>query len=232
MKNIHALFLTFFVLNMTYAHLNMQNPSSSDTDTIHKILSDFQCDSLVKANNSNPHFYILDLNTPGEYYEGHLASSHNLNFFDAEFDTLLENLDRDLIYLIYCKAGKRSLPTYNKMIKMDFRELYLMNGGFNQWKSDGLPYETGVVSEAERTFTPEKNINIYPVYSNSELNIELIHPSRESTLIILNTNGLELLRVQLTGSNSRIDIRSLHAGVYLVKVNGINSYYTHKFVKE
>jgi len=48
-------------------------------------------------------------------------------------------LNKNKIYLIYCRSGRRSENALNMMKELDFREVYNMLGGINSWKAEGLP---------------------------------------------------------------------------------------------
>lgn len=94
--------------------------------------------ALIQENEDNPDFVILDVRTPEEYAEGHLAGSVLLDFYAADFEEKLAGLDRDKIYLVYCRSGNRSGQAADLMEEMGFLEVYDM-GGINQWTAEGLP---------------------------------------------------------------------------------------------
>lgn len=59
---------------------------------------------------------ILDVRTPGEYKEEHLAGAQQLDFLNTSvFDAGIKLLDKSHTYYVYCRSGKRS---HNACIKM------------------------------------------------------------------------------------------------------------------
>ena len=52
---------------------------------------------------------LVDIRTPAEYAEGHLAGAVNINVKDSAFLTnALARLDRKRSCAVYCRSGKRS----------------------------------------------------------------------------------------------------------------------------
>jgi rhodanese-related sulfurtransferase len=95
--------------------------------------------NLIQANKDNPDFVILDVRTPREFSAERLENAINLNYESATFRNDLEKLDRNKIYLIYCRSGRRSGSALEIMKGLNFTEVYNMLGGINGWKAEGLP---------------------------------------------------------------------------------------------
>ena len=51
---------------------------------------------------------IIDVRTPQEYAEGHLAGAVNHNVEDGALEAALDDLDPDGEYVVYCRSGNRS----------------------------------------------------------------------------------------------------------------------------
>ena len=201
------------------------------TDTIHRIITDFQSDSLINVNRATAGFYILDVRTPAEFNTGHLIGANIIDYRATNFSVEINKLDRNIIYLVYCKGGSRSLPTYNQMIALHFREVYMMNGGFDQWKVDGLPYETSIVSNTEILIAPEQTLNVYPNPANQNLTLDIKNPIKNATLSIVNANGQEVIKQQITNTHFMINVSQLQHGFYFVKVTDTNGIQVAKFLK-
>lgn len=105
----------------------------------YKTISATACDSLIKANEKNPNFVILDVRTPVSWLADHLTGSIVRNYYDTDFNTQLSFLPKHKIYLLHCQAGSRSAPTLTMMKNLNFAEVYEMSGGINAWKSKLLP---------------------------------------------------------------------------------------------
>ena len=80
---------------------------------------------------------ILDVRTPKEFAEGHLAEAVNIDYKSKEFPTKIAELDKSNIYLVYCAVGGRSAGACEKMSKMNFITLYNLDGGIMRWEREG-----------------------------------------------------------------------------------------------
>ena len=82
---------------------------------------------------------ILDVRTPDEYQEEHLAGAQQLDFLNTEaFDAAIKQLDKSHTYYVYCRSGKRSHHACMKMQKQGLK-VFDMEGGILNWKKLGMP---------------------------------------------------------------------------------------------
>ena len=95
--------------------------------------------TLIQENQNNPDFVIIDVRTPEEFAQGHLANAINIDSYSDTFRDELNNLDKDKTYLVYCAVGSRSASALVIMQELGFMEAYNMLGGINQWQAEGLP---------------------------------------------------------------------------------------------
>jgi rhodanese-related sulfurtransferase len=114
------------------------NVRESETQIIEDI-TPRAASNLIQANKDNPDFVILDVRAPGEFSAERLENAINLNYDSDTFINDLENLNKDKIYLIYCRSGRRSRSALNIMQGLNFTEVYNMSGGIDRWKTEGLP---------------------------------------------------------------------------------------------
>ncbi len=98
-----------------------------------------QSDSLINANANNPNFVILDVRTPNEYIPMHLEGAINRNYYDPNFNSLIDSLNKNKAYLVHCASGGRSGATFNMMQTLAFQEVYNMLGGMNTWNAQSYP---------------------------------------------------------------------------------------------
>lgn len=202
------------------------------TDTIHKSITDVQADSLIKANDSNDNFVILDVRTAGEFIAGHIKNAENIDFYDSNFNSMINDLDRDLIYLVYCGSGYRSGQAYNLMVSMKFREVYNMLKGFSKWKADGFPYEVDSATSIENYITNSVDVAIYPNPATDYLTVTWNEPSEYFMISVYNLTGEELLNLPVFSSRSEMNISALPSGMYLLKLTGSNKAGSHLFIKQ
>jgi rhodanese-related sulfurtransferase/thioredoxin-related protein len=84
---------------------------------------------------------ILDVRTPTEFGNGHIAGALNLDVNAVDFQEKVATLDKNKIYLVHCASGIRSVKACQKMAKLDFPNLYNLSGGFKAWAKAGKPVE-------------------------------------------------------------------------------------------
>ena len=112
------------------------------TDNIYKRITAIQSDSLIKANEINPNFVILDVRTPGEWNNYHISGSINRSTGLTDFTEQLNLLPKHKIFLLHCQSGSRSAGAFAKMQNQGFSEVYEMIGGISSWRNAGLPTTT------------------------------------------------------------------------------------------
>lgn len=81
---------------------------------------------------------VLDVRTPEEYAEGHLADAVLIDFYDADFAVQLDELDKDVTYVVYCRSGNRSESTIQTMRELGFTDVVEVAGGIQAWVTSGL----------------------------------------------------------------------------------------------
>lgn len=84
---------------------------------------------------------VLDVRTPEEVAAGHLPGQHNIDFYDADFVSQLDQLDKDVPYLVYCRSGNRSEVAVQQMRDLGFTTIYELEGGVLGWEQAGFELE-------------------------------------------------------------------------------------------
>ncbi len=95
--------------------------------------------TLIQNNQNNPDFVIIDVRTPGEFTEEHIENATNIDFYSETFREMLNTLDKNKTYLIYCRSGGRSGSALDIMAELSFEEVYNILGGILSWEAEGLP---------------------------------------------------------------------------------------------
>lgn len=102
-------------------------------------LSALEARTLIEANRNNAEFVILDVRTPGEYAQGHIAGALLLDYKNPRFSAQLDRLDKSKHYLIYCRTGNRSGRALQMMDKLGFDQIFHLKAGITDWASQKLP---------------------------------------------------------------------------------------------
>lgn len=71
---------------------------------------------------------VIDVRTPGEFAEGHLAGVEHVDFMNPTFRERVDALDRDQTYYLYCRSGNRSGKAAGLMQEMGFTDVYNVGG--------------------------------------------------------------------------------------------------------
>ncbi len=98
-------------------------------------------DAAALLQNPPQGLTIVDVRTPAEFREGHLAGAVNMDFFGASFDSQILSLPKDKPILLYCRTGNRSAGAYDSMQKEGLTNILHMNEGITAWQKAGLPLE-------------------------------------------------------------------------------------------
>ncbi len=84
---------------------------------------------------------LIDVRTPGEYGQGHLASALSIDIYANDFKSRVGKLDKSKPVFVYCKAGSRSGSAVDIMSDMGFKEIYDLSGGIMAWQQAKKPIE-------------------------------------------------------------------------------------------
>lgn len=76
---------------------------------------------------------LIDLRTPEEVKGGIIHGAMVIDYFGSDFESSIQKLDRNKVYVLYCARGGRSGETAGIMEKLGFRKIYNLEGGFNAW---------------------------------------------------------------------------------------------------
>jgi hypothetical protein len=98
-------------------------------------------------------------------------------------------------------------------------------------KTDSLGNDGVVISyDGNTTVIDDFKLEIYPNPATNEVNFELLTDLKTDILEIYSTNGAVIYQQKVQTGTNKINIESLPAGMYLVRIRGANLF--GKFVKE
>lgn len=105
-----------------------------------------QAREVISQLQDDPMFVLLDIRTPAEVAAGHLPGAINLDFRAEGFHDALDRLDREAIYVIYCRTANRTGQAFSMMLQMGFGRVYDLQGGIQQWMALEYPVCVGDLS--------------------------------------------------------------------------------------
>jgi len=85
---------------------------------------------------------VLDVRTPEEFDGQRLPDAVLIDFYEPDFASRIQDLDRDTPYLLYCRSGNRSGSTAELMQELGFTDVREVEGGILSWLDDGHPFVT------------------------------------------------------------------------------------------
>lgn len=126
MKYVLIFLLSFFAFHAEIEAQTIQKDSI-------QVLSLAEFEKMSSKRKSK----ILDVRTPEEVAEGHLANATTINFLSPDFTSQVASLNKKGTYLLYCRSGNRTRKAADKMQKMGFKHVYMLEGGIIAWKEAG-----------------------------------------------------------------------------------------------
>jgi rhodanese-related sulfurtransferase len=94
-------------------------------DSLHNLSFDEFC----KAYSNNENAVCIDARTFAEYELGHLPNSINVDYLSPVLADLLEELDPDRCYYVYCRTSRRSLRICVLLKNMGFQNIFHLGEG-------------------------------------------------------------------------------------------------------
>ena len=83
---------------------------------------------------------LIDVRTPEEINLGVIsADAYQANVLADDFENSIQDLDKDQIYYVYCKAGGRSKQAQTQMEELGFTRVVNIDGGITAWQEAGYP---------------------------------------------------------------------------------------------
>jgi len=114
------------------------DPESSDTTGVYRDVDVAEFQTLM-TTLTQP--IVVDVRTPEEWNEGHIAGAQLIDFSAPGFAEALAALPADQPLLIYCASGGRSGKTLERLRVEGGREVYNLRGGMGAWRNAGAPVD-------------------------------------------------------------------------------------------
>ncbi len=125
MSNILNYFFTFTFFMFFSCGINNDIP-------INQMNSDELLD-FIEINSA----VLVDVRTHDEYNSGYIENSLNIDYLSNNFSKNVEKLDKNIPIVLYCRSGKRSSLSANKLSELGFKEIYNLEGGILGWIETG-----------------------------------------------------------------------------------------------
>ena len=93
---------------------------------------------------------VIDVREDSEWDQGHLPGAVHISKSYVEQQIEAAVPDKDAPVVLYCAGGVRSLFAAQTLEQLGYTNVASMSGGFQAWKSAGLPWEAPVILSAEQ----------------------------------------------------------------------------------
>lgn len=126
------------ILGLTFTIL-LNNCKSGNTQNNDVVLSAKAFADKIKALPNAP---IVDVRTPDEFSKGHIFNAQNIDWNGNDFSKEIAALDKLKPVFVYCLSGGRSSSAASQMRSEGFTQVYELDGGMMQWRSEAQPETT------------------------------------------------------------------------------------------
>ncbi|WP_084543065.1 rhodanese-like domain-containing protein [Exiguobacterium profundum] len=75
---------------------------------------------------------LIDVREPNEYKGGHIVGARNIPV--GQMKLRMKELRKDQPILIYCQGSSRSNQAAKLLMKNGYNNIYMLEGGFKNWK--------------------------------------------------------------------------------------------------
>lgn len=102
-----------------------------------------------------PNALLLDVRTPAEFEDAHIAGSvlHSLSNLDSK--TVQELASNKSHCVLVCGSGKRASQAGSQLEAAGLQSVLVLEGGIKAWEAQGLPLERG-----KKTISLERQVRI------------------------------------------------------------------------
>jgi len=104
-------------------------PKAPTNDEHYRSVSVDEAKTIMAQQNTR----ILDVRTPEEVQQGYIDGAYKFDVLAPGFEDSIKGLDKEKTYVVYCRSGGRSVKASNIMLKLGFKDVVNMEGGYTAW---------------------------------------------------------------------------------------------------
>lgn len=86
---------------------------------------------------ADPSVSLIDVRTPAEFNEGHIAGAVNISVESPDFINAISDLDPYTTYAVYCRSGNRSQTAVAQMSEAGISHIIELETGTQGWVAGG-----------------------------------------------------------------------------------------------
>jgi molybdopterin/thiamine biosynthesis adenylyltransferase/rhodanese-related sulfurtransferase len=138
----------------------------------------------VDLRRDQDNLAIVDVREASEWEQGHVPDAIHVSRSYLEQNIEAAVPDRSTPIVLYCAGGVRSLFAGETLQELGYTDVASMSGGFQSWKSQGLPWTMPVVLSNEQKQRYSRHLLIPEVGSEGQARL------LESKVLIIGAGGL------------------------------------------
>lgn len=127
----YSLILLTLILSVSCKEKGGWTAYPPDTEVSYQ---DISVDVAKDILDHRPEVIFLDVRTPEEIAQGMVPGAQTADVKSSSFESIIDLLDPDTEYVVYCRSGKRSVRASKVMLSKGFTKVKNMEGGYNAWK--------------------------------------------------------------------------------------------------
>jgi|TARA_B100000902_G_scaffold72396_1_gene77694 rhodanese-related sulfurtransferase len=81
-------------------------------------------------------YLLIDVRTKTEYTKGYIKNAINISYLSDDFEKQIQQLDKEILVLLYCHSGNRSRKAMDLMNINGFKQVFNLVGGIVAWKEN------------------------------------------------------------------------------------------------
>ena len=94
---------------------------------------------LTRMQASKQAPLLLDVRTPEEYRDGHIAGALNIPVDQVAARHGVLGVGRDQEVIVYCRSGKRAALAQQTLQSLGYRDVHLLDGSMQAWQAEHRP---------------------------------------------------------------------------------------------
>lgn len=96
-------------------------------------------EAVARSMASHQAPLLLDVRTPEEFHEGHLAGALNVPVDEVAARHGVLGIPRNQEVVVYCKTGKRAARARDTLQSLGYTNVKLLEGSADAWRAEGRP---------------------------------------------------------------------------------------------
>lgn len=99
----------------------------------------YRCKDVYHALQANPLSRLIDVRSSAEWLQGHLPGAISMPLLELGGDTA--SIVGAKPILVYCEEGYRATTAASMLLRDNFGDVGILNGGIQEWQACNMPLE-------------------------------------------------------------------------------------------